>query len=126
MRGMEQLFLDMSSNPDIPFEIMRRVSDVFMVLAERVMARLGDRVDLIWTSDDIAHQGGMLMSPSMWRELIFPHHERFNRRVHELGGRIMYHSCGSVVDAVSGLIEMGIDVLDVINPLDNPPLAFKI
>jgi uroporphyrinogen decarboxylase len=114
LRGMEELFLDMSSNPDIPFEIMRRVSNVFIVLAERVLETLGDRVDLIWTSDDIAHQHGMLMSPAMWKELIFPHHARLNQRVHELGGRIMYHSCGSVVDAVPGLIEMGIDVLDVL------------
>ena len=114
MRGMEKMFLDMALNPDIPFEIMRRVSEVYIVLAERVLTTLDERVDLVWTSDDIAHQHGMLMSLPMWRELIFPHHERFNRRVHELGGRIMYHSCGSVVEAVPGLIEMGIDVLDVL------------
>ena len=114
MRGMEQLFMDMALDPDIPYEIMRHISDVFLVLAERVLTQLGDRVDLIWTSDDIAHQHGMLMSLPMWRELIFPHHERFNRRVHELGGRVMYHSCGSIVNALPGLIEMGIDVLDVL------------
>jgi uroporphyrinogen decarboxylase len=114
MRGMETMFLDMALKPDIAFEIMRRISEVFIVLAERVLTAMGDRVDLIWTSDDIAHQHGMLLSLAMWRELIFPHHERFNRRVHELGGRIMYHSCGSIVDAVPGLIEMGIDVLDVL------------
>jgi uroporphyrinogen decarboxylase len=114
MRGMEQLFLDMALHSEIPFEIMRRVSDVYLVLAERVLTTLGDRVDIVWTSDDIAHQHSMMMSLDMWREMIFPHHERFNRRVHELGGRIMYHSCGSIVDAVPGLIEMGIDVLDVL------------
>ena len=114
MRGMEQIFLDMALDPDIPFEIMRHISDVYIALAERVLTTLGDRVDLIWTSDDIAHQHGMMMSLSMWRDLIFPHHQRFNRRVHELGGRVMYHSCGSIVDAVPGLIEMGIDVLDVL------------
>ncbi len=114
MRGMQQLFMDMVLSPDIPFQMMRRISDVFIVLAERVLTTLGDRVDLIWTSDDIAHQQGMMMSLPMWRELIFPHHERFNRRVHELGGQVMYHSCGSIVDAIPGLIEMGIDVLDVL------------
>jgi uroporphyrinogen decarboxylase len=114
MRGMEQLFMDLALDPDIPYEIMRHISDVFVVLAERTLTQLGDRVDLIWTSDDIAHQHGMLMSLPMWRELIFPHHDRFNRRVHEMGGRVMYHSCGSIVDALPGLIEMGIDVLDVL------------
>jgi len=114
MRGMEQMFLDMALNPDIPFEIMSRISDVTIVLAERALATLGDRVDLVWTSDDIAHQHGMMMSLPMWRELIFPHHQRFNQRVHDLGGRVMYHSCGSIVDAIPGLIDMGIDVLDVL------------
>ena len=114
MRGMEHFLMDMALNPELPFEIMRRVTDVFVVLAERVLDALGDRVDLIWTSDDIAHQHGLMVSLPMWRELIYPHHERFNRRVHELGGCVMYHSCGSVFDAVPGLIEMGIDVLDVL------------
>lgn len=114
MRGMEQFLMDMALNPDLAFEIIRHVTDVFMALAEKALATLGDRVDLIWTSDDIAHQHGLMMSLPMWRQLIFPHHERFNRRVHELGGRIMYHSCGSVADAIPGLIDMGIDVLDVL------------
>jgi uroporphyrinogen decarboxylase len=114
MRGAEQTLLDMALNPDIPFEIMRHVTDVLIVLAERALTTLGDRADLVWTSDDIAHQHGMIMSLPMWRDLIFPHHERFNRRVHELGGRIMYHSDGSLMNFLPGLIEMGIDVLDVL------------
>jgi uroporphyrinogen decarboxylase len=114
MRGMEQFLIDMALNPDLAFEIMRCVTDVFVTLAEKALAALGERVDLIWTSDDIAHQHGLMMSLPMWRGLVFPHHERFNRRVHELGGRIMYHSCGSVAEAIPGLIEMGIDVLDVL------------
>lgn len=114
LRGLEQTLLDMALNPDIPFEIMRRVTDVLAVLAERVLMQFGERIDLIWTSDDIAHQHGMLMSLPMWRTLVFPHHERFNRRVHELGGHIMYHSDGSLMRFLPGLIEMGIDVLDVL------------
>ncbi len=114
MRGMEQFLMDMAISPDISFEIIGHITDFFIALAEEVLAILGDRVDLIWSSDDIAHQHGLMMSQSMWRQLLFPHHERFNRCVHELGGCIMYHSCGSVMAAIPGLIEMGIDVLDVL------------
>lgn len=114
MRGMEKFMMDMALNPDIAFEIIDHVTRFFFILAEKLLTIFGERIDLIWTSDDIAHQQGLMMSQSMWRELIFPHHERFNRRVHELGGCIMYHSCGSVMKAISGLIDMGIDVLDVL------------
>jgi uroporphyrinogen decarboxylase len=114
LRGMEQFMIDMIENPDLVDQIMRRVADFYVGMAERVMAAAGDRIDLIWTSDDIAHQHGRLVSERTWRQLIAPHHERLNRRIHELGARIMYHSCGAVRPFIPGLVEIGVDVLDVL------------
>ena len=114
LRGMEQFLMDMVEQPELAYEIMRRVTDFYLALLDQVMAAAGDRIDLIWTSDDIAHQHGKLFSLAAWRQLIAPHHERLNRRIHELGSRVMYHSCGSVRPFIPGLIEIGIDVLDVL------------
>ena len=114
LRGMEQFMIDMVENPDLPYEIMRRVADFYVGMAERVMSAAGERIDLIWTSDDIAHQHGRLVSARLWRELIAPHHQRLNRRIHELGTRVMYHSCGAVRPFIPDLIEIGVDVLDVL------------
>ena len=114
MRGMEQFFIDTIRQPDIAYEIMRHVTDFYMGKLERIMAAAGDRIDLIWTSDDVAHQHGLLMSEHTWRELIRPHHERLNRRIHELGTRVMFHSCGAVRPLIPDLIEIGVDVLDVL------------
>ncbi|MFQ5854259.1 MAG: uroporphyrinogen decarboxylase family protein [Anaerolineae bacterium] len=127
MRGMEQFFVDMVKQPDIAYEIMRHVTDFYTGMLERVMDAVGDRIDLIWTSDDIAHQHGLLMSKSTWRELIAPHHERLNRRIHGLGTRVMYHSCGAVRPFIPDLIEIGVDVLDVLqfSADDMDPLDIK-
>ena len=114
MRGMEQFMIDMIERPELPYEIMRRVADFYAGLLDRVMAAAGGRIDLIWTSDDIAHQRGKLMSERTWRELVAPHHERLNRRIHEHGARVMYHSCGAVRPFIPALIEIGVDVLDVL------------
>lgn len=114
MRGMEQFMIDMIERPELPYEIMRSVTDFYAGMLERVMAAAGDRIDLIWTSDDIAHQRGKLMSERTWRELVAPHHERLNRCIHELGSRVMYHSCGAVRPFIPALIEIGVDVLDVL------------
>jgi len=114
LRGMEQLMVDMVTQPTLAYEIMQHVADFYVGLLERVMAKAGGRIDLIWTSDDLAHQHGLLISPRLWRELIAPHHERLNHRIHELGARVMYHSCGAVKPFIPGLIQIGTDVLDVL------------
>ncbi|MCZ2075173.1 MAG: hypothetical protein HUU41_05380 [Bryobacteraceae bacterium] len=114
LRGMEQFLADLIENPDLAWELMRRVTDFYIAMLERVMRAAGERIDLIWTSDDIAHQHGILMSPRMWSNLVAPHHERLNRLVHELGARVMYHSCGAVRPFIPALIDIGTDVLDVL------------
>jgi uroporphyrinogen decarboxylase len=114
MRGMERFFLDMAEQPDMAHGILRRVFEFFIGLLDGAMAALGNRIDLIWTSDDIAHQRGRLISEKTWRAFVAPYHERLNRRVHELGARVMYHSCGAVRPFIPGLIDAGVDVLDVL------------
>ena len=115
LRGMEQFLIDMVERPELAFAIMGRVTDFYLGMLEQVMRAAPEgRIDLIWTSDDIAHQRGKLMSIPVWRELVAPHHERFNRRVHELGSRVMYHCCGSVRPFVPELMGIGVDVLDVL------------
>jgi len=42
------------------------------------------------------------------------HHRRLNKAIHEFGVKVIYHSDGSVIDAVPGLIDMGIDVLQAL------------
>lgn len=127
LRGMEQFFIDMVTQPEIPHEIMRRVTQFFLGMLERVMVSAGERIDIIWTSDDIAHQHGILMSIKTWRELIAPHHEGLNRRIHELGAKVMYHCCGSVRPFIPGLIDIGVDVLDVLqfSACDMDPAEIK-
>jgi len=47
----------------------------------------------------------------MWAEFLKPCHQRINRVVHDFGAKVIYHSDGAVMDAVPGLVYMGIDVL---------------
>ena len=50
----------------------------------------------------------------MWEKHIKPHHIRINRLIHEHGARAIYHTDGAVMEAVPGLIDMGIDVLQAL------------
>ena len=114
MRGFEQMFVDMVLDPDLVHGIMERVTDFYVEHFTQVLAAARGGVDLVFTADDIAGQNGLLMSPDMWETFIKPYHVRLNKAIHELGVKVIYHTDGAVMDAVDGLIDMGIDVLQAL------------
>jgi uroporphyrinogen decarboxylase len=114
MRGFQNLLMDLACQPQIAQAILERVADFHCERFRRILAAARGRIDLVFTADDIAGQNGLLMSLAMWEEHIKPHHERMNRIIHEFGAKVIYHSDGGVAEAVPGLMDMGIDVLQAL------------
>lgn len=114
MRGFERMLGDLILNPELAHEILRRVADFWVEHFRLLLSAARGGVDLVFTADDIGGQDGLLMSLPMWEEFIKPHHSRMNAVIHELGARVIYHSDGAVMDAVPGLLDMGIDILQAL------------
>lgn len=127
MRGFEQMFIDMAENPELAFEIMTRVTDYFIAYFRRLLDAADGLIDIAFTADDLGGQQGLLMSPSMWEEMIKPHHMRLNKVLHEYGVKIMYHTDGAVMKVVPGLMDMGIDILEALqfSAADMDPVFLK-
>jgi len=114
MRGLERFMMDMVLRPELARGILTRVTDFYVEHFTRVLAAARGEIDLVFTADDIGGQQGLLMSLDMWADFLKPCHERINRVVHDAGAKVIYHSDGAVMDAVPGLIDMGIDVLQAL------------
>ncbi len=114
MRGFEKMFLDLVIHPDLAHAIMERVTVFFIEHFTRMLEVADGRVDLVFTADDIGGQNGLLMSLAMWEQHLKPYHVRLNKAIHEFGAKVIYHTDGSVMKAVDGLIDMGIDVLQAL------------
>ena len=114
MRGFERMLMDLLVDPELADAILGRVTDFFVEHFKRILESARGRIDLVFTADDIGGQEGLLMSPTTWEERIKPFHVRLNRAIHEGGARVIYHTDGSVMPAVPGLIDMGIDVLQAL------------
>jgi uroporphyrinogen decarboxylase len=74
---------------------------------------------MVYTYDDVGIQGGLLMSPRMWRKYVLPRHQRLNAAIRSCRYpvKIMYHSCGAVYPLIGAFVdEMGIDVLNPLQP----------
>ena len=114
MRGFQQMFIDMVLNPELFHAVMDRVTDFYVAHFRAMLAAAGGRVDLAFTADDIAGQNGLLMSLDMWERFLKPYHVRLNAAIHEFGVKVIYHTDGGAMEAVDGLIDMGIDVLQAL------------
>jgi uroporphyrinogen decarboxylase len=114
MRGFQQMFMDLVLNPELAHHIMRRVTDFYVEHFAKTLAAGKGEIDLVFTADDIGSQKGLLMSLDTWEDHLKPHHVRLNKVIHQFGARVIYHSDGAVMEALDGLIDMGVDVLQAL------------
>jgi uroporphyrinogen decarboxylase len=116
LRGMQEFLIDLASEPALARYIMSRLTEVHVENTRRVLDLLGDRLDLVYFYDDVATQNSLMISPQTWRTEVRPHHARLVELAHSRGIPVMYHCDGSVYRLISDLIELGIDVLNPIQP----------
>jgi uroporphyrinogen decarboxylase len=118
LRGMARFFEDLILNRDFAQALLDRVLAVHVGLWERFLDAVGDYVDLVETADDLGGQAGLLISPRMYRQLIKPRHAALNAAIRKrTRAGIFYHSCGAIVPLIDDLIEVGVDILNPIQPL---------
>jgi uroporphyrinogen decarboxylase len=114
MRGFEQMLMDVMTDEALVHGIMARVTDFYVRFFSNVLEAAPGEIDLVFTADDIGDQRGLLMPFDRWERLLKPYHRRLNDAVHERGAKVIYHTDGSIMDAVAGLADMGIDVLQAL------------
>ena len=116
LRGMQEFLMDLLIAPEIPRFIMGRLCDVLVENTRRVIDVLGDRLDMVYFYDDVATQNSLMVSPETWRSEVVPHHRRLIEAAHERGVPVMYHCDGAIYPLIPELIELGVDLLNPVQP----------
>jgi uroporphyrinogen decarboxylase len=114
LRGIEQSLMDLALNPALVEATLDRIEAIQTEMMHRFLSQAADLVDLVFISDDIGGQNGMLMSPRMWRRHLKPRLKRWCDLIHSYGVKVFYHTDGGVGPVIPELIEAGIDVLNPI------------
>lgn len=124
LRGLEQLLVDMVSHPDIADHILDIPCNYHLIAAKKLV-EMG--VDMIWLGDDIGAQNQLLISPKMWRRFLKPKMSNFIAVLKSINPdvKIAYHSDGFVLPLIPEFIEIGIDVLNPIQPASMDPAHIK-
>ena len=124
LRGLEQMMLDMVTDPELANQLLD-IPFKYHLTAAKKLVEMG--VDMIWTGDDVGSQHQMMISPRMWRKYLKPRMATFISELKAINPdvKVAYHSDGNVLPIIPELIEIGLDVLNPIQPASMDPAAVK-
>ena len=91
----------------------------------RKLVELG--VDMIWLGDDVGAQHTMLIAPDQWRRFLKNKMAEFIQALKSINPdlKVAYHSDGFICPIIPDLIEIGLDVLNPVQPGAMDPSALK-
>lgn len=124
LRGLDTFLMDMAMEEDYVEVLLDKVMTFPLEMGLRYID-MG--VDMVWLGDDIATQQHMMMSPAMWRTYFKPRYAKMFAafKAKNPNIKICYHSCGNLEAVVDELVEIGLDVLNPIQPMAMNPAQFK-
>lgn len=124
MRGMEQLLVDFSDNPEFASALLDRITTDNCFITRR-MAEAG--VEMVLLGDDVGMQNRMIMKPQTWRRWLKPRLARVIAAGRQVNPRlhILYHSDGNILPIIPDLIEVGVTVLNPVQPESMDPAMVK-
>ncbi|MBQ6990542.1 MAG: hypothetical protein IJN58_05765 [Clostridia bacterium] len=113
-RGIENFLADMAAEPEYAKRMLDFIIRKNMVMLENMVHTPG--LDGILLGSDWGSQKDLLMSPTVWREMIKSGEQREYDLIHRAGKDVWVHSCGDIRKIMPDLAEMGVDVLNPIQP----------
>lgn len=113
VRGMMDTFSGFYTNGREVRRLLGAIAGYVLELI-RAWGELG--ADAVFLTDDWGSQTGLMISPEMWRSFFKPHYIAFFDQAHRYEMDVVFHSCGNVLGIVGDLIDIGMDVLDPVQP----------
>jgi len=113
LRGMENLLMDYVLHPQLAKKIAQMCMEFNLEFHQRLIQA---GVEVIILGDDYAYKSGPLMSPSQFREFIYPYLSQVVANIHKQGAYCIKHTDGNIWQIIDMIVDTGIDGLGPLEP----------
>ena len=115
VRGYEEFLFDLVERPAWAECLLERIAEQNRAQA---VAAVRAGVDFLSCGDDVANQQALMFSHAMWRRFFKPVWEKVwsAARAIDPTVQIKYHSDGNILAVIPELIEMGVTILNPLQP----------
>jgi uroporphyrinogen decarboxylase len=121
LRGTEQFMIDMMVDRRFAHALVDCVAKFEYELNEVLLDAAGDYLDIVCWAEDFGYQDNLLIPPRLYREYFKPHHTQLIAMIKRKAPHVhfQFHSCGAVRNLIPDLIEIGVDILQSVQPAKN-------
>ena len=113
LRGIEETFSDMVENIKLLEVLTDRILEWMLGFWEAYLREIGDLVQVVQVGDDLGGQYGPLFSPKLYRSMYKPKERALISLIKKFtNAKVYFHSCGSIIEFIPDLIEIGVEVLN--------------
>jgi uroporphyrinogen decarboxylase len=113
LRGFENFMVDFIEHPGFVHALFEVLTDYYLNIIDAIR---GYPFDGIRFADDWGAQRGLLMGPKTWRTFVKPGLKKIFAKARDSGLVVMVHSDGDIFDIIPDLIEIGVQILNPIQP----------
>jgi uroporphyrinogen decarboxylase len=114
LRGQQQGYVDLFRYPEIVEYCLDQMFDFRYEYTKRIYREIPGKVTFSYVAEDFGSQNGLLMSPSVIKDIFLPRMKRMIDLAHRNGVYVFFHSDGAIREIIWDLIETGIDILNPI------------
>lgn len=114
LMGFEEFMLNMALEPKAVHRLLDKICEYKIEYARQVV-KLGFKV--AHHGDDLGAQRGTIFSKQMFREFVLPRLRACWEPYNKAGIPICMHSCGDLTDFLPDLLEIGLKVLEPVQPV---------
>ena len=124
VRGYEDFLMDFSLAPENCGCLLGRFALRNM---QHAIAAAEAGIDMLRTGDDVAGQGGMIFGADRWRKVLKPLWAKIYAEAKRInpGMKVWYHSDGDITEIMGDLIDIGVDILNPLQPECMDVVALK-
>jgi len=124
LRGFDNLLIDFMENSKIAKILIDKITEIRIFQAKKY-AEAG--VDILRLGDDIGMQTGLILSKYLWRKWLKTPLQKVIECAKNINNDILifYHSDGNIEPVIPELIEIGIDILNPVQPECMDPAKIK-
>lgn len=115
--GMQTCLMNMVAEPEMVHAVDDKIVAFYEKALKIFLEATKGKVQAILIGDDMGSQRGLMISPALIEEFVIPGAKKLIDIAHSYGVKVIYHSCGSIVDAIPLLIEAGVDAVHPIQAL---------
>jgi len=118
LRGWVNQYKDLAGNKERASAVMRSLLEVQKEFWDGFLAEAGDYLNIVQLTEDLGMQDQLMVSPETFREIVEP---KIAELISFIKNRapsvyVMLHSDGAVRPLIDDFIDMGVDILNPLQP----------